>query len=282
MPLARQTPKRSPRNPRFARDLTPKWAKTGRILASLRKIALAFSWETVNVRATNLGKGSILMTFLRVMAATSAVALVLGACAPVDQRTENPNQRTQAGAVTGAVVGGVLGALTGGDAGERQRGALAGAVIGGAVGAGIGYSLDQQARELQNELGNDRIQIINEGNQLVVRMPDDILFAVDSAAVNPALNADLRALAANLNRYPESTIQVIGHTDNTGTSSYNQGLSERRANAVSSILIGAGVSAGRVRSFGQGENQPLASNLTPEGRAQNRRVDITIIPNQAG
>lgn len=221
------------------------------------------------------------MNITRALLLTSAAALALAACTPTDTATDNPRQRTTEGAAIGAVAGGILGALTGGDGGERRRGALAGAVVGGLVGGAIGYNLDQQAAELQAELGNDRIQIINNGDFLVVRMPDDILFDVDSAAVKPTLRADLTTLAANLQRYPDSTIQVVGHTDNTGTSAYNQDLSERRASAVSQVLIGAGVNAGRIASSGLGETQPLATNLTPEGRALNRRVDITIRPNPA-
>jgi len=215
----------------------------------------------------------------RFLALITASSLALTACTSPEITANDPNQRTKEGAVAGALVGGVLGALTGDDGGERRRGALAGALIGGGVGAAIGYNLDQQAAELQSELGNGRIQIINNGDHLVVRMPDDILFDVDSAAVKSTLRADLQTLAGNLQRYPSSTIQVVGHTDNTGGAAYNQDLSERRASAVSSVLIGSGVSAGRINSFGNGESQPIATNLTPEGRALNRRVDITIRPN---
>lgn len=213
------------------------------------------------------------------IALTAASAFALAACTPTDTPTNDPNQRTKEGAVAGAVVGGVLGALTGGDGGERRRGALAGALVGGAVGASIGYNLDQQAAELQRDFGDGRIQIINNGDFLVVRMPDDILFDIDSAVVKPSLRADLQILAASLNRYPESTVQVVGHTDNTGDAAYNQDLSERRAASVSQVLIGSGVSGARIQSIGQGETQPIATNLTPEGRTLNRRVDITIRPN---
>ena len=205
--------------------------------------------------------------------------LTLTACTDPTTPTSNPRQRTNEGALIGGLVGAGVGALTGDDGGERRRGALIGGLVGAGVGAAIGYNLDKQAAELQRDFSDGRIQIINNGDYLVVRMPDDILFAIDSAAVRPGLRADLQVLAGSLQRYPGSTVQVIGHTDNTGTSAYNQDLSERRAGAVSSVLIGAGVEAGRIRSFGLGEDQPIATNLTPEGRAQNRRVDITIRPN---
>lgn len=221
------------------------------------------------------------MTFRKPILLASAALLALSACTSTDTVTDDPNQRTKEGALLGGLVGAVAGALTGDDAGERRRGALIGGVIGAGVGAGVGYSLDQQAAELQRDFANGRIQIINNGNTLVVRMPDDILFDIDSAAVKPSLQADLQVLAQSLNRYPGSTVQVVGHTDNTGGATYNQDLSERRAGAVRGVLVAAGVPAGRVQAFGQGENAPIADNLTTEGRAQNRRVDITIIPNPA-
>ena len=220
------------------------------------------------------------MATTRIVALLAASAVAISACTSPDVQTNDPKQRTKEGAVTGAVIGGVLGALSSGDGGERRRGALAGAIIGGGIGAAIGYNLDQQAAELQRDFGHGRIQILNNGDHLVVRMPDDILFDVDSAAVKPGLRSDLQVLADSLQRYPGSTIQVVGHTDNTGAASYNQDLSERRASAVSSVLIGAGVPSNRINSFGQGEYLPIASNLTDEGRALNRRVDITIRPNQ--
>ena len=208
-----------------------------------------------------------------------AAAMTLGACTDPATQTDNPRQRTQEGAVIGGLLGAIVGAQTGDDSGERRRGALIGGLVGAGVGAAIGYNLDQQAAELQRDFADDRIQIINNGNELIVRMPDDILFDVDSAVVKPALQSDLRVLAQSLQKYPGSTVQVVGHTDNTGTAVYNQDLSVRRAGAVSGILIGAGVEPSRIQSFGRGEDQPIATNLTPEGRALNRRVDITIRPN---
>ena len=209
----------------------------------------------------------------------SAAAMVLNACTPTTSETRYERQRTGEGALIGGLLGAATGVALGNDEEGRRRGAALGAVVGAGVGAAVGYNLDQQAAELRRDFDNGRIQIINNGDHLVVRMPQDILFAVDSAAVNSSLQSDLRVLAGSLERYPGSTVQVVGHTDNTGTAAYNQDLSERRARAVSSVLINAGVSSGRIRSIGRGEGSPIASNLTVEGRAQNRRVDITIRPN---
>ncbi len=208
----------------------------------------------------------------------AAATLALTACTPPTQQTAGPRQRTGEGALIGGLVGAVAGSALGSSEEERRRGAAIGAVVGAGVGAAIGYNLDQQAAELQRDFSNGRIQIINNGDHLVVRMPQDILFAVDSASVNPSLRSDLGVLAGRLQRYPGSTIQVVGHTDNTGSAAYNQDLSERRAGSVASILINNGVAPRRIRAFGRGEDAPIASNLTVEGRAQNRRVDITIRP----
>jgi len=214
---------------------------------------------------------------LLVLATTSAFALV--ACADVNTPTTNPNQRTTASAGIGAIAGALLGASRADSKKERSENIIKGAVVGGIAGGLIGSQLDKQAAELQAEISDDRIQIINTGEVLIVRMPQDILFPVDSAALQPTLRSDLGALANNLQRYPGSTVEITGHTDNTGSAAYNQDLSQRRAGAVAGVLINNGVSAGRIRTIGAGEDQPIASNLTAAGRAQNRRVEIIIRPN---
>ncbi|MEM1079100.1 MAG: OmpA family protein [Pseudomonadota bacterium] len=194
-------------------------------------------------------------------------ALTLSACTVSE---DNSNL------ATGAAIGGLIGAAIG--AGESRDKALVGAVLGAGVGAAIGDALDRQARALEEDLNNDAVKIVNTGSELIVTLPQDILFAVDSTVVQPTLQADLTALAGNLLEYPETTVQVIGHTDNTGSAAYNQDLSQRRANAVSTILLQNGVPASRVVSLGRGEDQPVASNLDAAGRALNRRVDIVITP----
>lgn len=215
-----------------------------------------------------------------ILVGATAGLLALAACTDINTPTTNPNQRTQEGAGVGALTGALVGIISGDTRSERTRGAVVGAIVGGAAGGLIGNQLDKQAAELQSAIGNDRIQIINTGEVLIVRMPQDILFATDSAALRGALRADLGALAANLQRYPGSTVEVTGHTDNTGSAAYNQSLSSQRASAVASVLIANGVSSGRIRTFGAGEDQPIASNLTVDGRAQNRRVEILIRPNR--
>ena len=209
---------------------------------------------------------------LKPVLAISAAALLVAAC-EVDPYA-NTN-RTQQGAVAGAIAGGVLGAATG--SGNRLPEALLGAGVGALAGGVIGASLDRQAAELRAQLGNN-IDVRNTGDEIVVTMPQDILFATDSAALRPDLRRDLRAIAANLRQYPASTIIITGHTDSTGAMAYNQSLSERRASSVAAVLIESGVSSNRVMPRGAGQTQPIASNETAAGRAQNRRVEIVIRP----
>lgn len=212
---------------------------------------------------------------------TIALALVstlaLTACTdPGSIDRNNDYQKTKRGAAIGGVLGGIFGAATGGDGHKSVvRGVLAGAAVGGL----IGNSLDKQEADLRRNLGNDNVSIVNTGDRLIVTMPQDILFDVDSAELRPTLRRDLRAVGAHLLQYPNSTVQVIGHTDNTGGAAYNQTLSNSRANAVADVLMNSGVPLHRIRAFGRGEDQPVASNLTPEGRNQNRRVEIIILPN---
>ena len=206
-------------------------------------------------------------------------AFALAACLDTSTQGTDQNQRTKQGALAGAAVGGIIGAATGGDNDDRQRKALYGALIGAGVGAAIGHNLDQQAAELERDINDERIDITNNGDHLLVRMPQDILFEVDSAVVQPALRADLQILADSLQRYPDSTVDVVGHTDSDGTAAYNSKLSQRRADSVAFTLIDFGVERARIHAFGRGEDNPVATNLTEEGKALNRRVDITIRPN---
>ena len=208
-----------------------------------------------------------------------AASLGLAACDdPYGASAGGDHSNAKSGAIAGALLGGFVGATRKGD--DKLAKAATGAIIGGAIGGVIGNQLDKQARELQSEIGGNGTTITNTGSELIVTMPQDILFATDSAAVRPDLKNDLFAVADNLNRYPNTRVEVIGHTDNTGSAAYNQDLSQRRAAAVAQVLRDGGVTPARVVYYGRGEDQPIASNLTPEGRAQNRRVEIVIRPTQ--
>ena len=207
----------------------------------------------------------------------AAGLLVLAACSTdPSQYPGTEGNRTQEGAIAGAAIGGLIGAVTGD--GNRGDDILTGVVIGGVAGGIAGNIMDRQAAELRNEFGNGDIEVINTGSELIVRMPNAILFDTDSAALNPQLRSDLFVLAESLNRYPDSIVTVTGHTDSTASASYNLDLSQARAASVASVLRSGGVSGSRIRTVGAGESQPIATNQTEQGRAQNRRVDITITP----
>jgi outer membrane protein OmpA-like peptidoglycan-associated protein len=225
------------------------------------------------------------MTFVKFpMVVVMTAVVALGACTnpngSILAGQNDPYQKAKNGALIGAGVGAVLGALTRGD-GNRDKGAIKGAVIGAAIGAGGGALLDRQERDLRASLGNDNVTINNTGDRLIVTLPQDILFTTGSSAVRPDLQRDLGAVASNLQAYPNSTIQVIGHTDSDGEAGFNQQLSESRANAVVGVLLNNGINNARVQALGRGESQPVASNLNAQGKAQNRRVEIVILPNAA-
>ena len=207
--------------------------------------------------------------------ATGSLAITSACTDPAYQSRSN----TEKGALTGAGVGAALGAVLAGS-GNRAKGAALGAIVGAGAGVVAGSILDKQEADLRAATGNN-VNITNTGDRLIVTLPQDILFATDSASLRPDLVRDIRAVAQNLNAYPDSRVQVLGHTDNVGDAGYNQTLSYSRAQSVSDVLISEGVAAGRIQSIGRGESQPVSSNLTPEGRQLNRRVEIVILPNAA-
>ena len=211
---------------------------------------------------------------------TLSFALVAGlglaACQSTTSSIQDPNYRTKNGAATGAIAGAVLGGLFAKD--DHAEGALRGALIGGLVGGGIGANLDAQAADMRQRLGNPNVTVTNMGSYLLVNLPDDVLFATGSATLQPALQGEIRSIAANLVTYPKSTIEVVGHTDSVGSEAMNMDLSQRRAYSVANILIGSGVPAGRVSAYGLGMSQPVDTNATASGRAHNRRVEILIRP----
>ena len=206
----------------------------------------------------------------------STIALFgLSACVAPEYNAADPNGRTRNGAIIGGLTGAIIGAT---QSDEELTGAIAGGIIGAAAGGAIGATLDQQAADLRGSLGNPNVTVTNNGDYLVVNMPQDLLFTTDSANLRPDLARDIQAVGQNLLRYPNSRIEVVGHADNSGTAAYNQDLSQRRAVAVAQNLRAVGVPSSRITAFGRGEDQPIASNLTPQGRALNRRVEIIIRP----
>ena len=215
-----------------------------------------------------------LMKLPLVFATTSLLAVT--ACSGTGG--PNDNENTRIGAGTGALAGALIGAATADNRADRQRQAVIGAALGAGAGAAIGSALDRQEEELRQALGNNA-SVVNNGSNLTVTLPNNVLFATDSATVSGTSQNDLFAVARSLNNNPNSSVSVIGHTDNVGDAGYNFDLSQRRAQAVASVLISGGVAPQRIRSIGRGEDAPIASNLTAEGRQQNRRVEIVITPN---
>jgi outer membrane protein OmpA-like peptidoglycan-associated protein len=219
------------------------------------------------------------MTFSKFPLVLAAASMTfVAACDPAT--APNQAQNTQQGAAIGAVGGAVAGLILNNDdtVRDRNQAVLAGALLGATAGAVIGNNLDRQAEELRRALRSE-VGVSNNGQNLVVVLSQDLLFATNSTAVSASAQNDLFVVANSLNRYPNTTVNVIGHTDSVGEASFNQGLSERRAQAVTNILISGGVSPARLRSIGAGETQPIASNATASGRQMNRRVEIIITPN---
>ena len=207
----------------------------------------------------------------------SVLLLASGCVTPESATNSKPGDNTTAGTVMGGLIGAIAGMEMSSD-GDRNKGAIIGAIVGAGAGNMIGRDLDRQATDLRQDLNNDQVGITNTGSELIVTMPQDILFALDSASVRSDLRRDLRVVANNLQAYPNSMIKILGHTDNTGSASYNEALSQRRADAVVNILIDNGVQPVRLQALGRGEDDPIENNLTVEGRAQNRRVEIIIRP----
>lgn len=181
---------------------------------------------------------------------------------------------------TGALVGGLTGAAAGQIISGDTRGTVIGGVIGAGVGAAIGSNLDSQERELRGSLAGTNAQVVNNGQSLVVSLPELITFDFGSSVVHSSFRPSLASVSRSLQNYPHTTIRVVGHTDNVGTYAINQQLSEQRALAVTRILISTGTPSARISYQGRAYNDPIASNNTAAGRAANRRVEIIITPNR--
>ena len=210
------------------------------------------------------------------VAAIVGILLLSAGCATnPDGTTEY--KRTAIGALGGAAVGAGSGALIAGS-GHRGAGALIGGAVGAAAGGAIGNYMDRQAAEMKRKL--PEAAIAREGDKLYVALPTGILFDVDKAEIKPTAKDSIAKAAEVLVKYPDTYITVEGHTDSTGTTEYNQKLSERRADAVRDQLLRDGVPGSRVSVKGYGESNPVADNATPEGRQSNRRVQLEIRPNE--
>ena len=220
-------------------------------------------------------------TIVKWMFAWALVGLVLGGCTTDPYTGEQKVSKTAwgagIGAVGGAATGAVVGALTGNSKGAR-KGALIGAGVGTLAGAGVGLYMDKQEAKLREELARTGVSVTREGNNIRLNMPGHITFATNASDVVPGFYDVLNSVALVLKEYEKTYIDVLGHTDSTGEDAYNQALSERRALSVANYLVAQGVMQERFNVVGYGENRPIASNNTPEGRTQNRRVEIELAP----
>lgn len=197
-------------------------------------------------------------------------AMLLGSCTAV----QNTSSTTK-GAVIGTAAGAGIGALIGNKAGNTAVGAIAGAVIGGAAGTLIGRKMDKQAKEIENSVAGAEVEQVGEG--ILVKFDSGILFDFNKSELKGTAKENITKLVATLNKEPDTEILVLGHTDNIGTLSANQKVSEARANAVKNYAVSSGLAGSRIKTEGKNYAEPIASNDTEAGRAENRRVEIVIV-----
>ncbi|MDX5331206.1 MAG: OmpA family protein [Caulobacteraceae bacterium] len=220
------------------------------------------------------------MRHLTAVSASLLGAFALTACTTTDPYTgQTVRNNTGTGALAGALGGAALGYLTNTNkSSEGRRNALIGAGVGALAGAAAGSYMDRQQAELRRQLAGTGVDVTRQGDNIILNMPSDVTFAVDQSDIQSRFYPVLDDVARTLNAYPQTLVDVIGHADSTGADDYNQRLSERRASSVAGYLVNRGVLPDRLYVAGRGESQPIASNATEQGRAQNRRVEIILRP----
>jgi outer membrane protein OmpA-like peptidoglycan-associated protein len=210
---------------------------------------------------------------------TVATVVSLSACTTLDPYTrEEQMARAQRNALIGAAAGAVAGLITGDSSMERKKRALVGAGIGALAGGGVGAYMDRQETRLRAELDRTGVSVTRIGDNITLNMPGNVTFATDSADLNAGFYEVLNSVALVLDEYEQTVIEVAGHTDSTGTETYNQQLSERRAASVAAYLVTRSVLRDRMIELGMGELRPIADNETATGRQANRRVELTLVP----
>lgn len=208
----------------------------------------------------------------------ASTAVLLAGCAsqnPYDNQPPSSNKTATYGGL-GALAGAAAGALISHD--NRGKGALIGAAIGGASGAGYGYYADKQEAELRQSMQGTGVEVQRQGDQIKLIMPGNITFATDSSEIVSNFYAPLNNLASSFKQFNQNSIEIVGFTDSTGSRQYNMDLSQRRAQSVATYLTAQGVDGTRLSTRGAGPDQPIASNATADGRAQNRRVEVNLRP----
>lgn len=205
-----------------------------------------------------------------------AALMTTSACVTNPETGQRTVSKAAIGGIGGALGGYLLGDLVGGRRDRTEK--IVGAGIGALAGAGIGTYMDRQEKKLREQTAGTGVDVIRDGDNLLLRMPSGITFGFDSAEVQPQFQPTLNEVASTLSQFPQTYIDIYGHTDSDGSDAYNQGLSERRAQSVANYLARQGVQSARLATRGFGETQPIASNATEDGKAANRRVEIKIVP----
>jgi len=217
------------------------------------------------------------------LAIVAVAATYLSACTTTDPYTgEQKVSNTAGGAAIGAGMGAVAGLLIGNNPVQRRNAALIGAGVGALAGGAIGNYMDNQEAELRAQLQGTGVSVTRNGDRIILNMPSNITFATDQDRVIPPFYATLDSVAIVLRKFDKTLIDVDGHTDSVGNARYNQDLSERRANSVANYLASRGIDPRRMSAMGYGLERPIASNASEAGRAQNRRVEISISPLRQG
>jgi outer membrane protein OmpA-like peptidoglycan-associated protein len=217
--------------------------------------------------------------FLKRAVALLVALATLTACTTLDPYTgEKEVSKTTKGAGIGAAAGAVVGIISGDDSRERRKRALIGAGVGALAGGAVGYYMDRQEAKLREQLAGTGVQVVRQGDHIVLSMPGNITFPTDSADLNSSFYPVLDSVSLVLTEYDKTLIEIAGHTDSTGADEYNQALSERRGKSVADYLLSRKILAARIESFGLGEKYPVADNTTAEGRQLNRRVELTLVP----
>lgn len=216
---------------------------------------------------------------LGLIAATAAMAVMVGGCQTLDAYTQESKTSSAAkGAMIGAAAGAVVGLVSGDDAVERRQHALIGAGVGALAGGAVGAYQDRQEAKLRTELQGSGVSVTRIGDNITLNMPGNVTFATDSSDLSPAFFDVLTSVSKVLKEFDKTVVEVAGHTDSTGSDSYNQSLSERRAGSVAQYLRSQGILNDRLLTVGMGEARPVADNSSDSGRQANRRVEITMVP----
>ena len=207
------------------------------------------------------------------------ISMALVSCTTINPYTgEKQTSKVVIGAGAGAATGAVVGLITGDDSRERRKHALIGAGVGALAGGAVGYYMDVQEAKLRQKLAGTGVSVTRDGDNIILNMPGNVTFATDSADINGDFFAVLDSVTIVVDEFDKTLVEVMGHTDSTGTNEYNQTLSEKRADAVSKYFQSRDIQPLRLATYGYGEDYPVANNDDSAGRTQNRRVEIALVP----